>query len=179
MDKNTHPYFVPDSQEGNRRDTAVLLVGTAAEFEIPQREVAATRGGFRISQNVYDALGWNEDEAIDGSVGEDESRQAPGEVVTGQVQIGQRESDTGSDEADLTGAPKSAPIEGEADVDTDADETDQTDDETVEALPYDEWDYADLKTEIANREIETDDKKAETLVAALIADDEANANADS
>lgn len=54
MDKISHPYFVPDGD--SRTDTATLLVGTASEFGVSQRGIAAVRGGFRISQEVYDAV---------------------------------------------------------------------------------------------------------------------------
>jgi hypothetical protein len=54
MNKTTHPYFVADGD--SRQDTAILLVGTAREFGIPQRDIAAVRGGFRISQALADVL---------------------------------------------------------------------------------------------------------------------------
>lgn len=55
MNKKSHPFFVPDGD--SRQDTAVLLVGTADEYGIDQRNIRAARGGFRISQSVADALG--------------------------------------------------------------------------------------------------------------------------
>lgn len=54
MDKTTHPYFVADGE--SRTDTAILLVGTAREYGISQRDVRAVRGGFRISQAMADVL---------------------------------------------------------------------------------------------------------------------------
>lgn len=65
MDAKTHPYFVPNDQEGSRQETAVLLVGTAHEFEIPQREIASTMGGFNITQRVFDAVFGDEADAAD------------------------------------------------------------------------------------------------------------------
>ena len=62
MDTKSHPYFVPADTEGTRQETAILLVGTAREFDIPQREIASTMGGFNISQRVFDAV-WPTDEA--------------------------------------------------------------------------------------------------------------------
>lgn len=41
--------------------------------------------------------------------------------------------------------------------------------------PYDEWDYGDLKSEVATRELDVADQKKDTLVAALVADDEETA----
>lgn len=61
MNSTTHPYFVPADTEGTRKETAILLVGTAREFGIPQREIASTMGGFNISQRVFDAV-WPTDE---------------------------------------------------------------------------------------------------------------------
>lgn len=55
MNKTTHPYFVPNGDD--RKQTAVLLVGTADEYGIDQREIRTARGGFRISENVANALG--------------------------------------------------------------------------------------------------------------------------
>ena len=72
MDKTTHPFFVPDGD--SRQQTAVLLVGTAREFGIPQREVAAVRGGFRISAALADVL-YDEDQQ--GTPAEQEETPAP------------------------------------------------------------------------------------------------------
>lgn len=60
--------------------------------------------------------------------------------------------------------PNSEPTGGDADGDDDEDEV----------QPYSEWDYKDLKAEVAERGLEVADQKAETLVAALDADDEAS-----
>ena len=46
--------FVPDGD--SRQKTAALLVGTAYEFEIPQREIRATTGGFVISDALAQVL---------------------------------------------------------------------------------------------------------------------------
>ena len=56
MDIKSHPYFVPADTEGTRQETAILLVGTAREFDIPQREIASTRGGYMISERVFEAV---------------------------------------------------------------------------------------------------------------------------
>lgn len=50
----TLPVFVPNGD--SRQDTAILLVGTAKEFGVPSREIAATQGGFRISQRLSDII---------------------------------------------------------------------------------------------------------------------------
>lgn len=42
--------FVPNGP--SRKDTAVLLVGTAAEFGIDQRSIRALRSGFEISDEL-------------------------------------------------------------------------------------------------------------------------------
>lgn len=46
--------FIADGP--SRRDTAVLLVGTADEFGIPQREISAVDGGFEISDALAAVL---------------------------------------------------------------------------------------------------------------------------
>lgn len=54
MNKTTHPYFVANGD--SRQETAVLLVGTAREFGIDQRDIAAVPGGFRISEKMANVL---------------------------------------------------------------------------------------------------------------------------
>lgn len=184
MDKTTHPYFVPDSTAGGRRETATLLVGTASEFDIPQREVASTQGGFRISENVYKALGWGEDDepATDqtsDSVGDPDARQVPGEVVTGQVPVAPAEEDYDTETAQFSDAPLVTSPEGTdepGEVDGFADLAEEVEEEesTEDVPPYSEWDYQDLKAEVAKRGIETPDQKGPTLVAALEAHDAAS-----
>lgn len=46
--------FVHDGD--SRQKTAALLVGTAEEFGIPQRDVRATTGGFNISDALVEVL---------------------------------------------------------------------------------------------------------------------------
>ena len=118
---NIPDIFVPSGS--SRKETAILLVGTADEFGIDQHSIRTTSGGFLITQELHDAV-----------YGED-----------GEVQA-------------------------EAQDAADADEPDLP--------PYEEWDYQDLKSEVATRELEVENHKAETLVAALVADDEANADGD-
>jgi hypothetical protein len=120
MNRTTHPYFVPNGD--NRKDTAVLLVGTAGEYGIDQRDIRMVRGGFRISQAVADALGLDTDEVPE---------ETEEDVLTGQVPV--PDSDAGPD--------------------------------------YSEWEYPDLKAEVAKRGLDTEDKKSATLIAALLDDD--------
>lgn len=116
--------FVPNGD--SRQATAVLLTGTAREYDIDQREVKAVNGGFFISDRLADIVyeGGTEGEALD----------------TSDVE----------------------PLEGEADA----------------LPPYEDWEYGDLKSEVATRELDVPNQKAETLVAALVADDEAQADAE-
>lgn len=44
--------FVPSNAAGSRRETAVLLVGTAREYDIPQRSILAAQGGFWITPDL-------------------------------------------------------------------------------------------------------------------------------
>lgn len=153
MNKTTHPYFVPNDTQGNRRDTAALLVGTATEFNIPQREVATTQDGFRISENVAKALGWT-DEDGDGEVdpAQSDPRTAQGQTVFDAQPDAESSDDVlvdGDDEDNVLADPED------------------------EVAPYDEWEYNDLKAEIARRGLDTEDQKAATLAAALTADDAA------
>lgn len=46
--------FVPDGE--SRQDTAVLLVGTARDYDIPQRSIKATVGGFYITEALADVI---------------------------------------------------------------------------------------------------------------------------
>lgn len=83
MDKMTHPYFIADDAAGTRKETAILLVGTADEYGIDQHSVRMVRGGFRVTQEMADALGIEDDEAEDGA--EDGAETEP--VLTGQVPV--------------------------------------------------------------------------------------------
>lgn len=52
--------FVPDG--GSKRDTAVLLTGTAAEFGLPQRDIRVGNGGYWISERLA-AFVYDEDDS--------------------------------------------------------------------------------------------------------------------
>lgn len=56
MDRTTHPNFVPSDAAGSRKETAVLLVGTAREFGVSQQDIASTHNGFWISDALADVL---------------------------------------------------------------------------------------------------------------------------
>lgn len=53
-----HTVFVANDTAGTRKDTAILLVGTAREFNISQQDIASTYSGFWITEElaslVYD-----------------------------------------------------------------------------------------------------------------------------
>jgi hypothetical protein len=49
-----HTAFVPNGD--SRKDTAVLLVGTAAEYGIDQHSIKTVSGGFRITEELADVL---------------------------------------------------------------------------------------------------------------------------
>lgn len=190
MNTETHPYFVPDSTAGSRKQTAILLVGTATEGDdngpIPQREVfAVPGGGFRISERMYSALGWDEDNDV---VGGADARQAPGvQVPTGQEvpgDLGHKDGTIGDVTISGDGFEGTLLHEDQTDagdvslsVDRDPSEDgadsveDVTDAIEADVPPYAEWGYADLRTEAARRELDTPDLKAATLIAALEAYD--------
>lgn len=108
--RDTHPYFVENNARGSREETAVLLVGTADEFGIDQRDIKMVRGGFRISQAMLDAL--NEDYE-DGGYDEDEPDGDP-EVEDGSEAVEVPDSGDASAEVDprsveaLAGAQEAA-----------------------------------------------------------------------
>lgn len=56
MSRLTHPHFIPSDAAGDRRSTAILLVGTAQEKDIDQRDIATTHTGFFVTDAIADAL---------------------------------------------------------------------------------------------------------------------------
>lgn len=74
MDSTTHPYLVPFDTAGSRKETAVLLVGTADEFKIDQRSIRMVRNGFRITQDLYDVLYDDADNAAEAEAAESEDK---------------------------------------------------------------------------------------------------------
>jgi hypothetical protein len=56
------PNWVADDAAGNRQNTAVLLVGTAKEYNLTVRHhISSTRGGFYITDDLADLLEDSED----------------------------------------------------------------------------------------------------------------------
>jgi hypothetical protein len=53
---STHPHFIPADYAGSRKDTAVLLVGTAREFGIDQHNIRRTGSGYTITDRLLDVL---------------------------------------------------------------------------------------------------------------------------
>lgn len=51
---NEDVYFVPNGD--SRKETAILLVGTAEEFGLPQSDIRAVRGGFHITKALADKI---------------------------------------------------------------------------------------------------------------------------
>lgn len=147
MSKDSHPYFIANDPDA--KTTATLLVGTADEFGIDQHDIQKTQGGYNVTEEIARAL-----------YGEDfDATETPTEdaVLTGQVLVPGEPVVTGTDK------------DGTATVATPAEQS-PTPQETT-SPDYSEWDYADLKAEISRRQIETEDKRAETLIAALTASD--------
>lgn len=65
MSNERFPNWVPNNTMDTRRDTAVLLVGTAKEHGLVVRHhVASTQGGFYITDTLADVL-YDEDEDED------------------------------------------------------------------------------------------------------------------
>jgi hypothetical protein len=91
----THPHFIPNDAAGDRRRTAVLLVGTADEKGIDQRDIATTHTGFYISDAVADAL--------DGTAYEVKRDTNPYATIDGP--LADRRLDINSDAVGATGTP--------------------------------------------------------------------------
>jgi hypothetical protein len=69
--------------------------------------------------------------------------------------------------------------EGDEDEDEEGDDNEEEGDEDPDEEPdYSEWEYADLKEAVKDRGLEPESKKAEDLIAALVADDEAKSEGD-
>lgn len=96
MDRRTHPVFIPNNFEGDRHRTAVLLVGTAREFNVPQREIASTMGGFYITSRLADILdeeAADSDEVDSGQIGET-AEEIAADLVTDTNTSGNRAAKT-------------------------------------------------------------------------------------
>ncbi len=174
MSKASHPYFIPNGD--SREDTAVLLVGTADEAGIDQRAIQAVPGGFNITPEVAraaygDAFVDDQPDPEEPAVDPSEKQPVGGDVVngalTGQVPVSGNLDGTG--DAMIQGKPEDGDVESYTTPDEDADEEPE---EVV--APYDEWEYPTLKTEVANRGLDVEDQKKDTLVAALTQDDESD-----
>lgn len=51
-----HTVFVTNDTAGFRKDTAVLLVGTAREYKITQRSIKSTNSGYWITDELADLV---------------------------------------------------------------------------------------------------------------------------
>lgn len=71
--------FIPDGD--SRRDTAVLLVGTAEEHDIDQSTIRATTGGFWINEALADLI-----------YGDDEPEPEPTPKTTSSNRAGKKDS---------------------------------------------------------------------------------------
>jgi len=166
MNSTTHPYFVANGE--NRRETAQVLVGTAEEYGVDQDDIFATQDGFRISQAMSDAMAKAEvDDLEDATPVTKDSSYVIGTHGPG----GSEEVAPNSDIAtESLATAQGADALGLTPLDEDGDEVD----EGVE--PYEEWSYTDLKAEVARRDLDTANLQGATLIAALYADDEAQAD---
>lgn len=52
MGRAPRDVFVPNGD--SRRETAIILVGTADEYNVDQRSIMATKGGFYITSELAD-----------------------------------------------------------------------------------------------------------------------------
>lgn len=57
--------FVPSDAAGSRKETAVLLVGTAREYDIDQHSILAAQGGFWITADLARLVFEDEDKGTE------------------------------------------------------------------------------------------------------------------
>lgn len=89
--------------------------------------------------------------------------EALAEALGGAVDEDEAEPDPPAPEPDLSGNKQ--PLAPEHDING-----------NPESFAYESWDYADLKSAVATRGLTVENQKADTLVAALVADDKALAD---
>lgn len=142
MDNDSHPYFIEADASGTPSDTATMLVGTAIEFDLDQKA--------SIQRVSRPESGFLISEALAEALGDEMN--AVDEATAASDPDPEPEPDLSGNKQSL--APEHD-IHGEP-----------TD------VAYSDWDYADLKSAIITKGITVPDKKADTLVAALIAYDQ-------
>lgn len=84
---------------------------------------------------------------------------------------GKIDSDSDEDEDDPDSDENGSSDEGGSESQGEDGENGEDDEDSDPAETYEEWDYADLQAEVKERGLEVPDRKAETLVSALIDDD--------
>lgn len=154
--------FVPAGD--NRRETARILVELADKHGISQEAIQSTNRGFNVTDEIADLLySGEEPEASGNYTGGDTDKSVPKTQTSPQTHEGLGDSTEGG--LQHTKAVEDHDANGNV-VDEDGNPV------TVgEPVDYSEWEYAALKAEVAKRDIEVENQKAETLIAALSADD--------
>lgn len=173
FEKSNLPAFVPNGD--SVRDTAILLVNLADKHGIPQTHIQVANDGFYISEELADLIGEDDDETTVGEVASDlhvgdgpSAADPAGTIEADREQIALAEEIAETNETvTVNEAPDTVTNEAVEDADVHGAAAD---------VDYSEWEYADLKVEVAERELVTENQKAETLIAALQADDIAKVN---
>lgn len=174
FEKSNLPAFVPNGD--SVRDTAILLVNLADKHGIPQTHIQVANDGFYISEELADLIGEDDDDettvgevASDLHVGDGPSAADPAGTIEAdreQIELAEEIAET-NEIVTVNEAPDTVTNGAVEDADVHG---------AVPDVDYSEWEYADLKVEAARRELVTEDQKAETLRAALQADDIAEVN---
>lgn len=74
--------FIPANTAGSRKETAVLLVGTATEYGLDQHSILAAQGGFWITAELADLAFEDSDEEVEA---EPEPAYDPNDHKVGEV----------------------------------------------------------------------------------------------
>lgn len=164
MDQHRRTVFIPNGD--SRKETAARLTKAAEDNGISQRAISTISRGFYVTEELAEALGH------DGGtpVPENTSNRAK---PTLETQVPERRDVMES--AGVRPSTKKELAHATAVANREAAAEDEEPEEDEDVPDYNEWDYADLVSEVSTRGIETEDKKKDTLVAALRADDEASA----
>jgi hypothetical protein len=171
FEKPNLPAFI--SKGDNVVETAKFLVNLADKHSVPQSHIQVANDGFYISELLADFIGEDEDETTAGDVADALGVSSGSDLGDGdpagtierdreQIALAEEIAET-HEQVTADEAPDTVTNEAVEDHDTSG----------VTDVDYDSWEYSALRAEVDRRELVTEDKKTDTLIAALRADDEA------
>lgn len=167
--------FVPKGD--NTTETATLLVNLADKHGIDQRSIQVANDGFYITEELADLIYEDDDEettvgdlAADLNVPDPSAADPAGTIAADreQIELAEEIAETGEN-VTVEEAPDTVTNDAIEDTDTSGATAD---------VDYESWDYADLKAEVNRRGLDVENQKADTLIAALKADDTAQTTDD-